>query len=129
MCRPRKRTGGWRLSIFHRHDHVSEDAPTEADRFEVPDAEGHIVEYSRADFDMIVETTDEEEVRRQLEHGWVILAENQVQRPGQGPSGEDLLTGIEGLRVGGVLGYKPATSVTSYATGFLRDDPSAASDT
>jgi hypothetical protein len=117
------------LSIFHRHDHASEDTPSEADRFDVLDAEGRIVEYSRADFDMIVETTDEEEVRRQLEHGWVILAENEIQRPGQGPSGADLIPGIEGLRVGGVLGYKPDTSVTSYTIGFLRDDPPAGAET
>jgi hypothetical protein len=116
------------LSIFHRHDHASEDATREADRFEVLDAEGHIVEYSRADFDMIVETTDEEEVRRQLEHGWVVLAENEVQRSGRGPSGEDLLTGIEGLRVGGVLGYEAGTTVTSYTIGFLRDEPPAGSE-
>jgi hypothetical protein len=117
------------LSIFHRHDHAGEDAASEADRFEVLDAEGHIVEYSRADFDMIVETTDEEEVRRQLEHGWVVLAETEVQRHGHGPSGADLIPGIEGLRVGGVPGYKPDTSVTSYTIGFLRDDPSAGSET
>ena len=111
------------MSIFGRHAHVGEHASGKADRYEVLDANGHIVQYSREDFDMIVDTTDEMEVRRQLEHGWLILAENEVQRPGRGPSGEDLLTGIEGLRVGGVLGYEAGTTVTSYTIGFLRDDP------
>jgi hypothetical protein len=52
--------------------------------------------------------------------GWVILDERQVETPGRGPSGEDLITGIEGLRVGGVLGYAPGESVTSYVVGYLK---------
>ena len=111
------------MSIFGRHAHVGEHASGKADRYEVLDANGHIVQYSREDFDMIVDTTDEVEVRRQLEHGWLILAENEVRRPGRGPSGEDLLTGIEGLRVGGVLGYEAGTTETSYTIGYLRSEP------
>ena len=117
------------MSVFGRHHHVSEDASGMPDRFEVLDANGHIVQYSRDDFDMIFETKDAEEVQRQVGLGWLILAETEVREPGRGPSGEDLIPGIEGLRVGGLVGYEAGTTVTSYTIGFLRDDSQAGSET
>jgi hypothetical protein len=69
-------------------------------------------------------SADPKEVLRQVALGWVILDERQVERPGSGPSGEDLIPGIEGLRVAGVLGYAPGESVTSYVVGYLKDDAS-----
>ena len=110
------------MSILHRHEHHDDDQRSGADTYEVLDADGRIVEYARDDFDMIVKTTDPEEVQRQVGLGWVILDEREVDRPGRGASGEDLIPGIEGLRVGGVLGYEAGTTVTAYTIGFLRDD-------
>jgi hypothetical protein len=86
-------------------------------------------ESQRPGFDQIFSRADPKEVLRQVALGWVILDERQVERPGSGPSGEDLIPGIEGLRVGGVLGYAPGESVTSYVVGYLKDDASGRPET
>ena len=78
--------------------------------------------YPRDAFDMIVESTDPEEVQRQVDHGWVVLDERQLDSAGRGPSAEDLIVGIEGLGVGGVLGYEKCETLTSYTIGYLKDD-------
>jgi hypothetical protein len=51
-----------------------------------------------------------------------ILDEREVAAPGRGPSGEDLILGIEGLRVGGLLDQAAGESVTRYVVGCLKDD-------
>jgi hypothetical protein len=75
--------------------------------YEVLGADGTVLSYARDDFDMIVES---------------ILDERQVESGGRGPSGEDLIPGIGGLRVGGILGYGKGESLTSSAIGYLKDD-------
>jgi hypothetical protein len=109
------------MSLFH---HKGDDAerPEDAASFDVLGADGTILRYARQDFDQIIVTTDPDEMQRQVDIGWVILDERQSETPGRGPSGEDLIPGIEGLRVSGVLGYEEGVSVTSYVIGFLKDD-------
>lgn len=94
------------MGLFHRHDSRDADDADEAASFEVVGPDGRIVRYARGEFDEIVRTVDADEVQRQVDHGWVILAERQVESPGSGPSEVDLLPGIEGLRVGGMFGYE-----------------------
>lgn len=107
------------MSIFHHHDErETDDAPAS---YEVLGDDGGIRRYARDSFDMIVETTDPDEVGREVERGWVILDERQVTRGGTGPSGDDLIVGIEGLRVGGLLGYARGETVRQYTIGYLRD--------
>jgi hypothetical protein len=110
------------VSLFHHHDHEDADDQDEAAAYEVLGADGRVLNYARDDFDMIIESTDPEEVQRQVDHGWVILDERQVESGCRGPSGEDLIPGIEGLRVGGILGYEKGESLTSYTIGYLKDD-------
>jgi hypothetical protein len=105
----------------YRHREDARDAQG-AVLFDVPAADGSIARYSRDDFDQIFVSTDAEEVRRQVDIGWVILDERRLDEPGRGPSSADLVPGIEGLRVGGVLRYEPGVTVTSYIFGYLRDD-------
>jgi hypothetical protein len=107
------------VSLF-RHQREEAERPEDAASFEVLDADGIVRRYARVDFDQVFVSTDAEEVRRQVDVGWVVLDERQVETPGRGPSGEDLITGIEGLRVGGVLNYAPGESVTSYVVGYLK---------
>jgi hypothetical protein len=109
------------VSLLH-HQHTEAERPEDAASFEVLGADGVVHRYARQDFDQIFVSTDPEEVQRQVDIGWVILDERQVETPGRGPSGEDLIPGIEGLRVGGVLDYAPGASVTSYVVGYLKDD-------
>jgi hypothetical protein len=108
------------LSLFHHHSDEHE-RPEEAQSFEVLGDDGVVRRYARQDFDQIFSSTDPEEVQRQVDLGWVVLDERQVEAPGRGPSGEDLIPGIEGLRVGGVLAYEPPEPVTTYVIGYLRD--------
>jgi hypothetical protein len=111
------------MSIFHHHhDEASEP---EQESFEVLGADGQVRSYPREAFDMIVETTDPDEVQREVERGWLLLDERQVTGGGRGPSGDDLIVGIEGLRVGGVLGYERGETVTHYTIGYLREDAPA----
>ena len=112
------------MSLFHHHDHERAERPEDAVSFDVLGDDGVVRRYARGDFDQIFVSTDADEVRRQVDVGWVILDERQVETPGRGPSGEDLIPGIEGLRVGGVLDYTPDESVTSYVVGYLKDDAS-----
>ena len=109
------------MGLFHRHRSQEAGDTDEAASFEVVGADGKIVRYARADFDEIVKTIDPDEVQRQVDHGWVILAERQVDGPDSGPSGVDLLPGIEGLRVDGMFGYERGASVTEYTIAYLRD--------
>jgi hypothetical protein len=109
------------MGLFHRHGSQDANDADEATSFEVVDPDGKIVRYARGEFDEIVQTIDPDEVQRQVAHGWVILAERQVESPDSGPSGVDLLPGIEGLRVGGMFGYQRGESVTEYTIGYLRD--------
>jgi hypothetical protein len=111
------------LSLLH-HRHEDAEHPEDAASFEVLGADGVVRRYARQDFDQIFVSTDPDEVQRQVAVGWVILDERQIETPGRGPSGEDLIPGIEGLRVGGVLDYAPGESVTSYVVGYLRDEAS-----
>jgi hypothetical protein len=101
------------VSLFHHHDHEDADDQDEAAAYEVLGADGRVLTYAR---------DGPEEVRRQVDHGWVILDERQVESGGRGPSGEDLIPGIEGLRVGGILGYEKGESLISYTIGYLKDD-------
>jgi len=109
------------MSLFHRRDDEDADDPGEAASFEVLGADGKVLRYPREAFDMIVETSDPDEVQRQVEHGWVVLDERQVENAGRGPSGDDLIPGIVGLRVGGMLGYEKGETLTSYTIGYLND--------
>ena len=111
------------MSLFHHH-HEDADRPEDAASFDVLGADGVVRRYARGDFDQIFVSTDPEEVQRQVGLGWVILDERQIDTAGRGTSGEDLIPGIEGLRVGGVLGYAPGESATSYVVGYLKDDAS-----
>lgn len=108
------------MSLFH---HDEREAPAhDAPYFEVVRDDGTIVRYARGEFDEIFETTDPAEVRQQVERGWLILAERQVQHGGRGPSGEDLTPGIGSLRAGGMLGYELAETQTVYTLGFPAED-------
>ena len=107
------------MSLLH-HQREEAERPEDAASFEVLDADGIVRRYAREDFEQVFASADAEEVQRQLDVGWVILDERQVETPGRGPSGADLITGIEGLRVGGVLEYAPGESVTSYVVGYLK---------
>ncbi len=109
------------MSLFH-HQHGEAERPEAATSFDVLGDDGVVRRFAREDFDQIFASTDAEEVQRQVELGWVILDEREVEAPGRGPSGEDLISGIQGLRVGGVLDYAPGESVTSYVVGYLKDD-------
>src|SRR5271169_710838 len=81
---------GVSMGLFHKHASSDAKSADEAASFEVLGADGKIVRYTRGDFDQIFTTVDPDEVQRQVAHGWVILAERQVDGPGTGPSGEDL---------------------------------------
>jgi len=109
------------MGLFHRHDSQDAGAADAAASFEVVGPDGKIVRYARTEFDEIVQTLDPDEVKRQVDHGWLILVERQVESPDSGPSGMDLLPGIEGLRVGGMFGYERGESVTEYTIGYLKD--------
>jgi hypothetical protein len=109
------------MSLFH-HQQAAAQRPEEATSFEVLGGDGVVRRYARQDFDEIFVSTDAAEVQRQVDRGWVILDEREVEEPGRGPSGEDLIPGIEGLRVGGLLDYAAGESVTGYVVGFLKDD-------
>lgn len=114
------------MSLFHRPDEDGEEAAQTADpkdtaSFDVLTADGKVVRYARDDFDEIFETADADEVQRQVAHGWSILAQRDVTSGARGPSGDDLMVGIEGLRMGGMLGYSKGETVTWYTLGFLRD--------
>ncbi len=114
------------MSLFHRPDDDGEEAaqtadPKDAASFDVLTADGKVVRYARDDFDEIFETADADEVQRQVTHGWSILAQRDVTSGARGPSGDDLMVGIEGLRMGGMLGYSKGETVTWYTLGFLRD--------
>jgi hypothetical protein len=109
------------MSLFHHHDSGHADRPADAASFEVLGDDGRVLRFAHDDFDMIVETRDPQEVQRQVEHGWVILDERQVESPGRDLSGEDLILGIEGLRVGGFPGHPAGESLTSYTIGCLHD--------
>ena len=113
------------MSLFHKHEQDETDAgdpggPAAAS-YEVLEAGGKVVRYAREDFDEIFETMDPDEVQRQVAHGWSVLAQRDVESGGRGPSGDDLIVGIEGLRVGGMLGYQKGTTVTWYTLGYLKD--------
>jgi hypothetical protein len=108
------------MSLFH-HGSDDPERPEDAASFDVLCDDGVVRSYARQDFDQIFSSTDPDEVQRQVALGWVVLDERQVESPGRGPSGVDLIPGIEGLRVGGVLGYEPSEPVTSYVVGYLRD--------
>jgi hypothetical protein len=108
------------MAIFHHHQRDEEQIDT-PQSFEVLGSDGVVRRYARDAFDMIVESTDPAEVQREVERGWAILDERQVTHGGRGPSGDDLIVGIEGLRVGGVLGYEKGETVTRYTIGYLRD--------
>jgi hypothetical protein len=110
------------VSLFHHHEPEDAGGPEDATAFEVLGADGTVLRYAREEFDMIFESTDAEEVQRQVDHGWLILDERQVKRGGRGPSGDDLIIGIEAVRGGGVLGYEKSESLTSYTIGYLKDD-------
>lgn len=107
------------MSLFHHH-HNDLERPEFAASFEVLGDDGVVRRYARQDFDQIFSTTDLEEVRRQVGLGWVVLDERQVEMAGRGPSGEDVISSIEGF--GGVPGHQAATSLTSYVVGYLKDD-------
>ena len=109
------------MSLLH-HRHEEAARPEDAASFEVLGDDGVVRRYARQDFDQIFVSNDPEEVQRQVDIGWLILDERQVETPGRGPSGEDLIPGIEGLRAGGVLDYAPGEWVTSYVVGYLKDD-------
>ena len=114
------------MSLLHKHkpdegDTGDAGGPADAASFEVLEADGKVVRYAREDFDEIFETTDPDEVQRQVAHGWSVLAQRDVESGGRGPSGDDLIVGIEGLRVGGMLGYQKGTTVTWYTLGYLKD--------
>jgi hypothetical protein len=108
------------VSLF---DHESEDPgrPEDAASFDVLGDDGVVRGYARQDFDQIFTSTDPDEVRRQVAMGWVVLDEREVDGPGRGPSSEDLLPGIEGLRVSGALDYESSEPVTRYVVGYLKD--------
>jgi YD repeat-containing protein len=114
------------MSLFHKHepnegDPGDEGGSADAASYEVLEADGKVVRYARDAFDEIFETTDPDEVQRQVAHGWAILAQRDVESGGRGPSGDDLIVGIEGLRVGGMLGYQRGETVTWYTLGYLKD--------
>lgn len=108
------------MSSFHQD---STAAPAGGDRasFEVVGADRKIVRYERDDFDEIFETTDAEEMQRQVDLGWLLLDQRTVQGADRGPSGMDTLPGIEGLRVGGLFGYETGEELTAYLVGYLKD--------
>jgi hypothetical protein len=107
------------VSLFH-HERQDTEHPEDAASFDVLGGDG-IRRYARAEFDEIFATTDAEEAQRQVDIGWVILDEREVEGPEREPSAEDLIPGIQGLRVGGLLGYEQSASVTRYVLGYLKD--------
>jgi hypothetical protein len=114
------------MSLFHHHESDDGDAGEAVDAkdaasFEVLGADGRVMRYPREDFDEIFEAADPDEVQRQVARGWSILEQREVTSGGRGPSGDDLIVGIEGLRVGGQLGYTRGETVTWYTLGFFKD--------
>jgi hypothetical protein len=107
------------MSLFHHHKDADDQGGEQT--YEVLSADRQILRYARDDFAEIVQSTDAEEVQRNLDDGWVILDERQVAAPGRGFSGEDLLVGIEGLRADGLIGHGEGETVTSYTLGLLRE--------
>lgn len=107
------------MSRFHHHDRADE-GDRQSSSFEVLGADRVIRRFARDDFDMIVETTDPDEVQRELERGWVILDEREVPGGGRQASGADLIVGIEGLHMGGLVGPATAETVTRYTIGILK---------
>jgi hypothetical protein len=119
-------TGGTPMSLFHHHETNCDDTggavdPNDAPSFEVLGADGRVMRYARDDFDEIFETAEPVEVQREVAQGWSLLAQRKVTSGGRRPSGDDLIVGIEGLRVGGQLGYARGETVTWYTLGFLND--------
>lgn len=109
------------MSLFHHHDRHGADDREAPASFEVLGDDRVIRRYPRDDFDMIVETTDPDEVRREVERGWVVLDERDVPKDGRERSGDDLIVGIEGLHVGGLVGPEQSEMVTQYTIGILRE--------
>ena len=109
------------MSLFHAHKGEGVEKPEPVTSFDVLGADGTVRRYARDDFDEIVETKDPDEVQRQVAHGWAILAQREVESGGRSPSGGDLIVGIEGLRVGGLLGHSRVETVTWYTLGFIKD--------
>ena len=70
------------MSLFHHH-HEDVERPEDAESFEVLGSDGVVRRYAREQFDLIFATTDPEEVQRQVDVGWVILDERQVEAPGR----------------------------------------------
>ncbi len=108
------------MSLFRHHDRA-DAGDHESSSFEVLGADRVILRFTRDDFDMIAETTDPDEVRRKLERGWVILHEREVPGGGRQAFGADLIVGIEGIHVGGLVGPATAETTTRYSIGILKD--------
>ena len=65
------------ISLFHHHAKDVSDKEDAGDikdaaSFEVLAADGKVVRYAREDFDEIFETSDPDEVQRQVAHGWAV---------------------------------------------------------
>jgi hypothetical protein len=116
------------VSIFHHHHHDEEQGGDAMQSFEVLGSDGVVRRYARDAFDMIVESSDPAEVQREVERGWVVLDEREITKGERGPSGDDLIVGIEGMRVGGMLGYEKGETVTQYTIGYLRDGAAPEAD-
>ena len=114
------------MGLFRHKDHGKGHGealdPRAAESFEVVGDDGVVRRYARQEFDELFETSDEDEVRQQVERGWLVLGERAVREGARGPSPEfDLLPGVEGLRSDGLFGYEQGEERTVYTLGFLKD--------
>jgi hypothetical protein len=61
------------MGLFHHDDRDGAGVGDESASFEVLGGDRMMRRYARDDFDMIVETTDPHEVRREADRGWLVL--------------------------------------------------------
>jgi hypothetical protein len=110
----------------HKHQDKPEGAAAGGvyGAFEVVDAVGKRIRYTRADFDEIFTTTEAPEMHRHVEIGWLLLDEWVGHDPGRTSSWID--TGFR-RSAGRVLPaqddpeYVPPSDVTTYVLGYLKD--------
>lgn len=114
------------MSLFSRkHDKPGNAAAGGADGvFDVVDAAGDRVRYTRDDFDEIFTTGDEREMRRHLAIGWLLLDQWVGRDPGRTASWVD--TGLR-RAAGRILpaqddpSYEAPSAVATYVLGHLKD--------
>ena len=76
------------MGLFHHKHDPGDPAKGGPDgAFEIVGADGNWVRYAPGDFAEIITTTEEPEMRRYLDLGWLLLDEQVAKQPGSTPRG------------------------------------------